>query len=86
MFDFRRAFHQTREEQEEDRRRYMEACQKAIERKACCTCVHHISVSGYHLGFVTGADEDCELGRCPVETCKDYELDSADFVNESRLL
>ena len=77
MFDFRRTFHPTPEEQEAARLKYIEVCRENIERKACCTCVHHISVPGYHPGFVIGADEDCDTGRCPIKTCEEYELDMA---------
>ena len=73
-FSLRRVFNPTSEEQEEDKRKLAEACQYNIERKACCTCVHCFDVPGYHPGFVIGGEMDCDLGRCPIETCADYEL------------
>lgn len=77
MISFRRIFNPTPEEQAEDHHKYMKIHQKNIEMKACCTCIHYIIVPGCHPGFVTGADEDCDTGRCPIQTCEDYELDKA---------
>lgn len=73
-FNLRRIFNPTPEEQEEDWVRYIEICKQNIKDKRCCTCAHCYDVPGYHPGFVTGGEIDCDLGRCPIETCENYEL------------
>lgn len=81
MADFRRIFHPTPEEQQEDYRKFAAVMRQGVNEKWCTSCVHFISVPGYHPGFVTGADADCDTGRCPIETCEDYSLDE-EYVNE----
>lgn len=75
MSDFRRTFSPTVEEQREDQKRYAAILRNVIEKKACCVCRHYHIIPGYHLGFVTGGDEECDTGRCPIETCVEYEFD-----------
>lgn len=75
MPDLRRIFRPTPEEEQEDFRRLARVIRFCIEIKACCTCKHYIVIPGYHPGFVTGGDCGCDTGRCPIETCEEYELD-----------
>lgn len=75
MGDFRRTFHPTPEEERETFRKIAEIIRDCIMEKACCTCKHYNIIPGYHPGFVTGGDCDCDTGRCPIETCEEYELD-----------
>lgn len=74
MNKLRRVFCPTPEEDREDYRHLAAIIRDCIKRRACCTCVHYVEVPGYHPGFVTGGDEDCDTGRCPIETCEEYKL------------
>ena len=75
MISFRRAFNPTPEEIELATQKYAEIHRENIKKKSCCTCTHYVTKPGCHPGFVTGADEACDTGRCPNKTCEDYALD-----------
>lgn len=79
--NFREIFFPTPEEEKECRRRYADIIRLMIKEKACCTCKHYVVVHGYHPGFVTGGDAECDTGRIPIETCFKYEL-GGDMVSE----
>lgn len=75
MNKLRRIFNPTPEEEREDYRKYAAILRERIKNRVCSTCIHYIAIPGYHPGFVTGADEDCDTGRCPIQTCEEYKLD-----------
>jgi len=77
----RRVFCPTPEEEREDFRNLAAIIRNNIKNRVCGTCVHYITVPGYHPGFVTGADEDCDTGRCPIATCEEYKLNPEELDN-----
>lgn len=79
MNKLRRIFNPTVAEQRKDNHWLAKLIRENIKRKACSTCIHYIAVPGYHPGFVTGADEDCDTERCPIETCEDYKLNPSEL-------
>lgn len=60
-YNFRRIFNPTKEEQEEDRRKYKALHYELAEKRGCSTCQHCIHVRNYH-GFVTAEECECSAG------------------------
>ena len=60
-YDLRRIFNPTKEEQEEDRKRYKELHYELAAKKGCSTCKHCVHVRDYP-GFVTAEECECSAG------------------------
>lgn len=60
-YDFRRIFNPTKEEQEEDRKRYKELHYELAKEKGCSTCKNCIHVRNYP-DYVTAEECDCSAG------------------------
>lgn len=56
----------------------VDALEYCIEEKKCSSCTHFIH--GTEYGCSTGSGMDCDTGRCPIDTCEDYELNPADLL------
>jgi len=74
MNRLRRIFDPTPAEQYEDKLRCANIVRELIEQRNCSTCIHYVVIPGFHPGFVTGADEECCKGRCPIDSCESYRL------------
>ena len=59
--NLRRIFNPTKEEQEEDRKRYKEMHYSLAKLRGCSTCKHCIHVRDYP-GFVTEEECECSAG------------------------
>ena len=68
MFNFRRVFHPTSEEQKEDRLFWNNLIANARAKKLCCACIHF-----YDHSTSLSTEFGCELGYDDTAICRKNE-------------